>query len=286
MTPAQFAEGVNLRDAVETISQSRISELRAGDGANWQDYFFRSAPFSNIVVSANGGSEDVDYFISANSYKAQATIINQDFNRLNFRTNINAQLNEKLKIGIKNFVSRSNNNGARANLASGIAWDMNTPPRDSNGNYNSAPLVSGVGNGSPMPLLAPENNKVENVSDQLISNIYANYSITDNITFNISAGIEKIDLTNSRYTSSEVNGVTEAVVRDQQGVRFQNTNRLTYKNDNPDHAFQADLVHELQSFEMNFREATASSFFLTPQILRNFHLPVFKILTVVILMKN
>ena len=261
MTPAQFAEGVNLRDAVETISQSRISELRAGDGANWQDYFFRSAPFSNIVVSANGGSEDVDYFISANSYKAQATIINQDFNRLNFRTNINAQLNEKLKIGIKNFVSRSNNNGARANLASGIAWDMNTPPRDSNGNYNSAPLVSGVGNGSPMPLLAPENNKVENVSDQLISNIYANYSITDNITFNISAGIEKIDLTNSRYTSSEVNGVTEAVVRDQQGVRFQNTNRLTYKNDNPDHAFQADLVHELQSFEMNFREATASSFF-------------------------
>ena len=36
---------------------------------------------------------------------------------------------------------------------------------------------------------------------------------------------------------------------------------MTYKNDNPDHAFQADLVHELQSFEMNFREATASSFF-------------------------
>ena len=261
MTPSQFAEGVNLRDGVETISQSRISELRAGGGADWQDYFFRSAPFSNIVVSANGGSEDVDYYISANSYKAQATIINQDFNRLNFRTNLNAKLSDKLKVGIKNFISRSENNGARANLATGIAWDMNTPPRDSNGNYNSAPLVSGVGNGSPMPLLAPENNKVENITDQLISSIYANYNITDEITLNISAGIEKIDLTNSRYTSSEVNGVTEAVVRDQQGIRFQNTNRLTYKNDNPDHAFQADIVHEQQSFEMNFREAIASSFF-------------------------
>ena len=50
-------------------------------------------------------------------------------------------------------------------------------------------------------------------------------------------------------------------MRDQQGLRLQNTNRLTYKNDNPDHAFQADLVHEQQSFEMNFREATANSFF-------------------------
>ena len=261
MTPAQFAEGVNLRDGVQTISQARITELSAGGGADWQEYFFRTAPFSNVVVSASGGSDDVDYYISANSYKAEATVINQDYSRLNLRANINAQLNDKLKIGINNFVSRSENNGARANLATGIAWDMNTPPRDSNGDYNSAPLVSGVGNGSPMPLLAPENNKVENISDQLISSIYANYNITDNITLNISAGIEKIDLTNSSYTSSEVNGVSEAVVRDQQGFRFQNTNRLTYKNDNPDHACQADLVHEQQSFEMNFREATASSFF-------------------------
>jgi TonB-linked SusC/RagA family outer membrane protein len=261
MTPAQFAEGVNLRDGVQTISQARIAELGSGGGADWQDYFFRSAPFSNVVVSASGGSDDIDYYVSANSYKAEATVINQDFNRMNLRANINAQLNDKLKIGINNFVSRSENTGARANLATGIAWDMNTPPRDSNGDYNSAPLVSGVGNGSPMPLLGPENNKVENISDQLISSIYANYNISDNITLNISAGVEKIDMTNSRYTSSEVNGVTEAVVRDQQGLRFQNTNRLTYKNDNPDHAFQADLVHEQQSFEMNFREAKASSFF-------------------------
>ena len=261
MTPAQFAEGVNLRDGVQTISQARIAELSAGGGADWQEYFFRTAPFSNVVISASGGTDDVDYYISANSYKADATVVNQDYSRLNLRANINAQLNDKLKIGINNFVSRSENNGARANLATGIAWDMNTPPRDINGDYNSAPLVSGVGNGSPMPLLAPENNKVENISDQLISSIYANYNITDNITLNVSAGIEKIDLTNSRYTSSLVNGVTEAVVRDQQGVRFQNTNRLTYKNDNPDHAFQADLVHEQQSFEMNFREATASAFF-------------------------
>ena len=76
---------------------------------------------------------------------------------------------------------------------------MNTPPRDSNGEYNSIPLVPGVGNGSNMPLLVPENNSVENISDQLISSIYANYDITDNITLNISAGVEKIDFTNSNY---------------------------------------------------------------------------------------
>jgi TonB-linked SusC/RagA family outer membrane protein len=261
MTPAQFAQGVNLRDGVETISQSRIEELANGGGANWQDYFFRSAPFSNVNISASGGTEDVDYYISANTYKAEATVINQDYSRLNLRANINAQLSDKLKVGVNNFISRSENNGARVNLAGGIAWDMTTPPRDADGNYNSAPLVSGVGNGNPMPLLGPENNKVENISDQLISSIYADYKINENFTLNVSAGIEKIDLTNSSYESSLVNGVTSAVVRDQQGVRFQNTNRLTYKNNNTDHAVQADLVHEQQSYEMNFRAATASAFF-------------------------
>ena len=187
-------------------------------------------------------------------------MINQDFNRLNLRANINAQLNDKLKVGINNFISRSENTGARVNLANGIAWDMNTPPRDLNGEYNSIPLVSGVGNGSNMPLLVPENNSVENISDQLISSIYANYSITDNITLNISAGVEKIDFTNSNYQHG-ITGPNKAVVRDQQALRLQNTNRLTYKNDNPDHAFQADLVHEQQSFEMSFREATANNFF-------------------------
>jgi TonB-dependent starch-binding outer membrane protein SusC len=286
MTPAEFAEGVNLRDGVATFSQDQISALQSGGGVNWQDYFFRSAPFSNIVISASGGSDDIDYFISANSYKADATIINQDYSRMNLRANINARLNNKLKVGFNNFISRSQNNGARVNLATGIAWDMSTPPRDANGNYNSAPLISGVGNGSPMPILAPENNSVENTSDQLISNMYANYDITDNITLNISAGIEKIDLTNSRYESSLVSGETSAVVRGQQGLRFQNTNRLTYKNDNSDHAFQVDLVHEQQSFEMDFREATTSKFSPTLRTLKSYLLLEYKIQIVETSMKN
>ena len=137
-----------------------------------------------------------------------------------------------------------------------------------------------------MPILAPENNSVENTSDQLISNMYANYDITDNITLNISAGIEKIDLTNSRYESSLVSGETSAVVRGQQGLRFQNTNRLTYKNDNSDHAFQVDLVHEQQSFEMDFREATTSKFSPTLRTLKSYLLLEYKIQIVETSMKN
>ncbi len=261
MTAAQFARGVNLRGDTAGFTESEINALEASGGTNWQDYFFRSAPFSNINISASGGSEDVDYYLSANSYKADATIIDQDYSRMNLRANINAQLNEKLKVGVNNFISRSQNNGARPNLGPGIAWDMTQTPLDASGNDNSTPSKAGVGNGNPQPLLTPKYNSVENISDQLISSIYANYELTENLVLNISAGLEKIDLTNSSYVSSLVNGISQANVRDQQGLRLQNTNRLTYKNDNPDHAFQADLIHEQQSFKQSFRAASASSFF-------------------------
>ena len=261
MTGAEFARGVNLRGDTAGFTDSEISALESSGGTDWQDYFFRSAPFSNINISASGGSEDVDYYLSANSYKADGTIVDQDYSRMNLRANINAQLSEKLKVGVNNFISRSQNNGFRANIATGMAWDMTQTPLDASGNDNSSPTKSGVGNGTPQPLLAPKYNSRENISDQLISSVYANYELTDNLVLNISAGLEKIDLTNSGYVSSLVNGTSEATVRDQQGLRLQNTNRLTYKNDNPDHAFQADLIHEQQSFKQSFREAKASSFF-------------------------
>ena len=193
LTGAEFARGVNLRNGVDTYSGSDISSLEASGGTNWQDYFFRSAPFSNINISASGGSVST----SGDSYKADGTIIDQDYSRMNLRANINAQLSEKLKVGVNNFISRSQNNGARANIATGMAWDISQTPLNAAGEDNSSPVYSGVGNGSPQPLLTPKYNSVENISDQLISSIYANYELTENLVLNISAGLEKIDLTNS-----------------------------------------------------------------------------------------
>jgi TonB-linked SusC/RagA family outer membrane protein len=71
MTGAEFARGVNLRGDTAGFTGSEISALESSGGTDWQDYFFRSAPFSNINISASGGSEDVDYYLSAKSWSKQ-----------------------------------------------------------------------------------------------------------------------------------------------------------------------------------------------------------------------
>ncbi|MGD1889936.1 MAG: TonB-dependent receptor plug domain-containing protein, partial [Cyclobacteriaceae bacterium] len=48
MTPVQFAEGVNFAEGEEIYDAEALANLRANGGEDWQERFFRAAPFSNV----------------------------------------------------------------------------------------------------------------------------------------------------------------------------------------------------------------------------------------------
>lgn len=262
MTPAQFAEGVNFAEGSEFYTAAEISALQSGGGENWQDRFFRSAPSANAQLSVSGGSDQVDYYISGNFYNADGTIIDQSYRRYALRANVNAKVSNKMKIGLNTYFSRDENEGARANLATGLTWDPTTPAFDAEGNYNFTPLVPGVGNGSSNPLVQPENNVRLNVDQQVIANGYVNYNILDNLVLNVSGGVEQLNINQNSYTSLLVNNTGNASVLNRDVNRYQNTNRLTYTYDsNPNHRVQIDAIHEQQLVTNSRTTATSSGFF-------------------------
>jgi TonB-linked SusC/RagA family outer membrane protein len=261
MTPAEFAEGVNFAEGLEWYTPQEIADLQAGGGEDWQDRLFRKGPFWNAQLSVSGGSDAVDYFISANYYDAQATIIDQSYTRYAFRTNVNARLSDKVNIGINTYMSREKNIGAKADLALGLSWDPTTPAFDENGNYNYTPLKPGTGNGSPNPLIIPENNVVDNFDNHLITSGYFNYSILDGLVLNISGGYEGINSAHNSYTPIVVNNIGNASVVNRNISRIQNTNRLTYSFDNPNHRFQVDVIHEQQLITRAQTNANSVGFF-------------------------
>ena len=262
MTPAEFAVGVNAAEGNELYNSAAISALENGGGENWQDRFFRNAGSLNAQMSVSGGSEAIDYYLSGNFYDAEGTIIDQTYKRYALRANLNAKVSSKLKVGLNAFFSRDENEGARANLATGLTWDPTTPAFDTDGNYNFTPLIPGVGNGSPNPLVAPENNVRLNLDHQIIANGYANYNILENLVLNISGGVEQRNIAQNGYTSLLVNNTGNATVTNRDVNRYQNTNRLTYTLDkNPNHRLQLDAVHEQQLVTTVWTTATASGFF-------------------------
>ncbi len=68
---------------------------------DWFDVIIRDGTIQNHNISASGGSERSNYFISAGIMDQKGLQINNDFTRYNFRVNYDAKLGKKINIGTR-----------------------------------------------------------------------------------------------------------------------------------------------------------------------------------------
>ena len=68
---------------------------------DWLDELFEIGHSQNLQLTASGGSEKIQYLMSAGYYKQDGIVIydHDQYQRFNFRTNINANLTDRLNIG-------------------------------------------------------------------------------------------------------------------------------------------------------------------------------------------
>jgi hypothetical protein len=67
---------------------------------DWQDAIFRNAAVQNHTLSAAGGNDKVQYYISGNYFDQKGIIIASGYKRYGVRTNLTANLTSKLKVGL------------------------------------------------------------------------------------------------------------------------------------------------------------------------------------------
>ena len=65
---------------------------------NWQDAIFRHAPMQSHTLSAAGGSDNVQYYISGNYLDQDGIVVNSGYKRYSGRVNLDAHYNH-LKLG-------------------------------------------------------------------------------------------------------------------------------------------------------------------------------------------
>ena len=67
---------------------------------DWQDAIFRSAPIQNHTLSASGGNDKFQYYISGNYFDQRGIVIASGFKRYGVRANLTADLTSKLRVGL------------------------------------------------------------------------------------------------------------------------------------------------------------------------------------------
>ena len=262
---------MNLREYAqyynEMIEEGDISETNPyyatpsllGKGTNWQDEIFRTAWQHQHQLSAQGGSDKVQYYVSGSYMDQQGTIIGSNFNRFSVRTNLDAQLKKWLKLGVNATYAITNDNLKLADSNQGLIYYSLTtipdiPVYDVNGNYSS---TIREGYTSPNPVALAMMDEILLKRKKLSGNIYAELTPIKHITWRTELGFDMGESDANRYKPMIDLG---GWVRSQNSISYQKNsnyfwqlkNYLTYANQWGKHSVTAMVGQECWESRWNY----------------------------------
>jgi TonB-linked SusC/RagA family outer membrane protein len=200
----QIANHIDLLNAAEFASayndlrgQTYYPEPAAlGEGTDWQDEVYRSAPVANYSLSANGGSEQYSYNFSANYFDQDGIVENSHFDKLTLRLNAEYKLNPHIKIGHNLSYTTAREQVAPDVVNSAYRMPPVFAEKDSLGNF-SDPTFFGLAIANPAADLYYKSNN-HNTRDRLFGNVYVDINFLKNFTFRSNYGLDKNNR-DSRY---------------------------------------------------------------------------------------
>lgn len=163
-----------------------------GKGTNWQDAIFQTAFQQQHQIAAQGGTEKIQYYISAGYMSQDGTIIGSKFDRLSVRANLDAQLKKWLKVGLSATFTDSNDNLKLTDGAEGIVNFALTslpeaPIYDVYGNYASF-ARDNYNIHNPIAKAMEHNNWLNR--KKLAGNIYAEVTPIKHLTWRTELGYD------------------------------------------------------------------------------------------------
>ena len=185
-------------DQFATYQQSINPAYEQGTGnTDWQDEIYRGGYTANHQASFSGGTDKVNYYASGNYFFQEGIVVNSDFERITFLSNIEAQATDKLKLGMNLYGSRGTQNGvltqSTGETANGggddvIGLALRFSPDSDIFNEDGTFTQSNVGDGIENPWAVANELRNETKSDRFRLNVYGSYDILDNLTFKSTFG--------------------------------------------------------------------------------------------------
>ena len=183
--------GLPAPDFLQNESQFR------GINTDWQDEIFRRASVQNYQLSASGGTENLKYFISGGYLNEAGAVIASGFERFSFRTNLDAKLTDRVRIGLNFTPSYAINDevNAEGHWASDavinqslIGFGFLRPDEDQEDFVNAQPNFNCCGVPNPVRTA----NKFDATSTQFrtIANGFAEIDLIEGLTFKTSLGVD------------------------------------------------------------------------------------------------
>lgn len=222
-----------------------------GKGTNWQDAIFQTALQHQHQISAQGGTDKVQYYVSGSYMNQEGTLIGSNFDRFSVRTNLDAQLKSWLKLGLSATYSTTNDDLKLADGSEGlIYYSMSTLPDipiyDLDGNYSST-VREGYTNPNPVALAMMDDILLKR--QKLTGNIFFEVTPFKNLVWHAELGFDISANKGERYKpmvdlGGWVRSSNESSIQKNSSTFWQLKNYITYSGQIDKHSFTAMLGQE------------------------------------------
>ncbi len=91
-----------------------------GHGTDWQESIFQLAPMQQHQLNVSGGSDKLTYYVSGGYLNQEGTVIGTEMERFTFKTNLDAELKDWLKMGVNINYSQTDERLGLADSEAGI----------------------------------------------------------------------------------------------------------------------------------------------------------------------
>ncbi|TVZ54958.1 TonB-linked SusC/RagA family outer membrane protein [Lutibacter sp. Hel_I_33_5] len=246
LSPSQFATS-----AGTTVSNG---------GADYQDEYFKTGITNNVQVSASGNEGSLNYYLSGNLVDQDGIVLNTGYKRYSLRSNLNADITDKLSVGLNVYGSREDSHnlvrggaGASSDTRGGIVNVLSFNPalsvRDSNGDYN----LAGGGKGSILvnPIAVQNERDGNLIEDRTNANLNLSYDISDNLNLTTLLGSSTTHFNNEIFegipAGSNSNAKSRATFNSIRTYDYQLSNILTWNKDFGENNLKLTGVYEMQT---------------------------------------
>ena len=252
-----YNDFVDVGEADESAYLSDPSLL--GKGTNWQDAIFQTALQHQHQVSAQGGSEKVQYYVSGSYMDQEGTIIGSEFSRFSVRTNLDAQLKKWLKLGLSATYSSTDESLKLADSSEGlINYSLTTIPSipiyNVDGSYSS---ISQEGYTNPNPVALALMDDILLNRQKLTGNIFAEVTPIKNLVWHAELGYDISASKAERYEpmvnlGTWIRDNNESSIQKNSSTFWQLKNYLTYNGSIDKHSYSVMLGQEMWKSDYDY----------------------------------
>lgn len=240
MNAREFAELANVRAKNDGdplyFSEAELNSF--GEGTDWQDAVFQTAPMQNHSLSVGGGNDKTRFNISANYIDQEGIIIGSGYEQLQLRVNLDHRIRDNWKLSLNSMFSRSrsdflfSNNSERGSgvLSGALIAPPTITPYDEDGNYNEIGPYSFSPPVAENPVAFALERKSASTGNTLLTSLALEGNITKDLVLRSTIGVQYGSSRGDDYSPSifapTANGL--ASIGYGESLNIVNENTLTY----------------------------------------------------------